>query len=45
MGYYLFEIYTPAVFIVIMSWLNFWVNRSEFKMIIRMIVIIVDDRY
>ena len=27
LGYYLFEIYTPAVFIVIMSWLNFWVNR------------------
>ena len=27
LGYYLFEIYTPAVFIVIMSWFNFWLNR------------------
>ena len=27
LGYYLFEIYTPSVFIVIMSWFNFWLNR------------------
>ena len=29
LGYYLFEIYTPAVFIVIMSWFNFWLNRQH----------------
>ena len=28
MGYYLFELYMPAVFIVFMSWFNFWLNRS-----------------
>ena len=28
LGYYLFNVYSPAVFIVIMSWFNFWLNRS-----------------
>ena len=28
LGYYLIEIYTPAVFIVIISWLNFWLSRG-----------------
>ena len=27
LGYYLFNVYSPAVFIVIMSWFNFWLNR------------------
>ena len=48
LGYYLFEIYTPAVFIVIMSWLNFWVNRSviiTIIIIIIIIILIVGDHY
>ena len=28
LGYYLFNVYSPAVFIVIMSWFNFWLNRT-----------------
>jgi hypothetical protein len=28
LGYYLIEIYSPAIFIVIMSWFNFWLHRS-----------------
>ena len=37
LGYYLFEIYTPAVFIVFMSWFNFWLNRF--------IIDLIDENY